>query len=54
MMDSKDARELVEELQTKQFLCSANHIETDRYVIMKKEYYDKIKRSMEECTGFLE
>lgn len=43
MMDTTDARKVIDELQTGTFICFENIIELDNgYVIAKKDFYDKL------------
>ena len=45
MMDIKDANKVIENLQTRPFICSENTIELDNgYVIAKKEYFKELEK----------
>lgn len=49
MMDITDARKVIENLQTRPFFCSDDHIELDNgYVIMKKEEYERNRRGKDD------
>lgn len=37
MMDIKDAKQVIKELQTQQFICSDTEMRTQNYIIIKKE-----------------
>ena len=44
MMDIKDAKQVIKELQTQQFICSDTEMRTQNYIITRKEvkkYGDK-------------
>jgi hypothetical protein len=43
MMDVKDAKRVIDNLQSKPFICGDNEIVTDNgYVILRKETYEKL------------
>lgn len=45
MMDIKDAHKVIENLQTRPYICSNNTMELDNgYVIVKKEYFKELER----------
>lgn len=49
MMDIKDAHKVIENLQTRPFICSENTMELDNgYVIVKKEYFKELERKASE------
>lgn len=42
-MDTKDARKVIENLQTRPYVCSENAIQLDNgYVIVKKQYFEEL------------
>lgn len=44
-MDVNDARKVVENLQTRPFICSENTIELDNgYVIVKEEHFNELHK----------
>lgn len=44
MMDREDAKKVLQNLQTRPFICMEHKIELDDdYVILKKEEYEKLK-----------
>lgn len=50
-MDIKDAHKVVENLQTRPFICSENTIELDNgYVIAKKEYFQELQEARKKQT----
>lgn len=47
-MDTKDAHKVIENLQTRPYICSENTIELDNgYVIAKKEYFQELQEARE-------
>lgn len=48
IMDIKDAHKVIENLQTRPYICSKNTIELDNgYVIAKKEYFKECREARE-------
>lgn len=48
IMDTKDAHKVIENLQTRPYICSENTIELDNgYVIAKKEYFQELQEARE-------
>lgn len=48
IMDTKDAHKVIENLQTRPYICSENTIELDNgYVIAKKEYFNECREARE-------
>lgn len=46
-MDIKDADRVIENLQTRPFICSENTMELDNgYVIVKKEYFKDLEKKI--------
>ena len=51
IMDLKDAHKVIENLQTRPYICSENTIELDNgYVIVKKEYFNELQRKSEKTA----
>jgi hypothetical protein len=51
IMDIKDAHKVIENLQTRPYICSENTIELDNgYVIAKKEYFKELQRKAEKTS----
>ena len=52
IMDIKDARKVIENLQTRPYICSENTIELDNgYVIAKKEYFKELQRKADKRSN---
>lgn len=52
IMDIKDAHKVIENLQTRPYICSENTIELDNgYVIVKKEYFNECREAREKQTA---
>lgn len=50
-MDIKDANKVIQNLQTKPYICSENTMELDNgYVIAKKEYFKELKKKADQLT----
>lgn len=50
IMDIKDTHKVIENLQTRPYICSENTIELDNgYVIVKKEYFKELQRKTEKA-----
>ena len=51
IMDIKDAHKVIENLQTRPYICSENTIELDNgYVIVKKAYFKECQEAREKQT----
>lgn len=52
IMDIKDAHKVIENLQTRPYICSENTIELDNdYVIVKKAYFKECREARERQRG---
>lgn len=50
-MDIKDTHKVIENLQTRPYICSENTIELDNgYVIAKKEYFQELQEARKKQT----
>ena len=50
MMNANDARKVIDALTSQPFVCSDNFIETNGYVIITKERYNKCEAALEKQT----
>jgi len=49
MMDIKDVHKVIDNLQTRMFICSENTMNLDNgYVIVKKEFFEELEKKASE------